>query len=1064
MNDSCTMYVVGIPLSMNSAGLRNMFSRCGDVLSVSILPPKASFTASVGFVDYGSRMEGLKAIQMFDNFKIGDSTLKVSIAIKKNRETHPNLNDLKIDLSTIVERNIEESSKRAAERFKNSVSINERNDRFPCAVCKKLCQAACMSCKAVHYCGSSCQKEDWPRHKMECKELCRRRSGHVDTIVTDKNVSEKDFDVTVDDVLVNELASHVKSSIDIKTSTSLTSVGIPFSIKTGMNLQVQLIDLGLSGDIFCMVPTEETALSELDALHSYYSNESSERPPVVEAGGYYACQFSGDKQWYRACVLDIAEDESTCSVWFVDYGNCEDTESVNLRILTKQFASVPMRTIRCRLDGCDKVTNLCIRDCLMEELSDPVVEIKVLRILGTTAYVQMYGMVSEKLCSVNELVMQRYVPADGHISSKEKFDIKESPKTKKIVCPETPPPSIAGFIPNLGTESGVSPPSSASLPSLTAENLSNLSTLPCVRAADLSNLSTVTHVPAAVSLSNPPTVSVLVPSTGSVSNLTTLPPDNLTNTIKQNLAMEPICDFKMVETNLPHNTMNVTLENKSPSKLLSVFNKIRAKAFGSTQKVFLQELHIPTGKFQAVITHVAGIEELYLSAISEQSRLHQFQHDLTVACDKDFTLQPFMQSTICAYMDNASGKCHRGKILAQDGEAKMQIHFIDSGHKQTVSCSKVGKLPAKDQFWVSPKAIPCKLKGCSNGCDEYNQECIDLLKQCENEPVTAEITGESVDGVYPVTVYMEDSVTVNWCINKLREEFECKDFAIPEKCQVEEAVRPNHSENSCISQHSINDVELKPGVVPVYNDKSDSQITNAAINAISPPVGVEVDLVVVHVVSPSEFYCQVIADELKEVLVQMSQLNNGVMKLKELDVFGIGQMCIACASDNQLYRAEITSVGNKSCDVRFLDYGNSELVSREKIRQIPQDLIKLNTQAVKCRLHDCVPVDDNWSQDCVEAVKGLNDQAIKAMFTGQCLDGHHGVTLILGDGIDVLSILVDQSMAKRGMGHSLDNNNVADVQVNLDNEEAETTLPEETDSHGSANQDFKVQLLSKSVL
>lgn len=1051
MNDPCTVYVTGVPVSMNTSGFRNLFSRCGVVGSVSLLPPKGNFNSAAGFVDYGSRMEGVKAIQMFDNFKIGEETLKVTFA-KKKSELVPSMNNAKIDLSSIVKRNIEQSTKKATERFKRSDSAPVKSDRFPCTVCKNLCVATCMSCKSVNYCGSSCQKEDWPKHKLECDKLAAKhqhsKQASLSTLAEKTSVSlVEDFDVEVGDTLVNELASRVKSCVDVKRQANLIATpsinhfDVPFPVKPGNHLQVQLIDLSLSGDIFCMVPTDEASSSKLDPLHHHYSNENTETPSVVEVGQYYACMFSGDKQWYRACILDMSEDGHMCSVWFVDYGNCEDTETSNLRVLTETFASIPMRTVRCRLSGCDKVGNSCIREYLTQELCDPVVEVEIVKILGTVAYVQMYGLASGKLCFINEFVVQRYAPKVDENPLKPDLGIQESPKINQMVGLKTPPISAAESTTNPVVITPTTSP--AFLPSLTAEIVLNPSSMSHGSSG-------------AVCASIPPAVTS--PNERNVSSDSTLSPRMLINTIKEGVKAEPIQDLDQVavEATMDKLTVNDTIPRKSPSKLHSVFNKIRAKALDSTQGMFLQELNVPTGKFQAIITHVVSIEELYLSIFFKQNHLNEFHSALKVACDKNFTLQPYKKGAACVFLDDTSGKWHRGKIIAQDGNKKMKILLMDYGLEQTVSYLKVGKLPAEQKFWVPPKAIPCKLKGCSNGSPEYNKECVNLLKQCENEPVTAEVIGEPINGVYAVTLYMEDSITVNWCINKLREEFECDDSPMPVTAVIQKM--PSHSDKPPATLHSNDDVQSEKEVI--VEQGSNSKEKKVTLNMITPTIGVEIDVVIVHVVSPSEFYCQIIADDLKNLFMQLAQLHNGAVELKELDVFEIGQICVACASDNQLYRAEITSVENGSCGVLFVDYGNFEMVPNNKIVQIPPGLTKLYAQAIKCRLHDCIPNEKTWSQDCVDAMKGLNDQSVKAIFTGQRQDGYHEVKILFDDGIDVSSILIDQAMAKKddGIERDSDKDIVVSNRDRVVIEKGEVTLPEVT---GSANEQFKVKLSSK---
>eukprot|EP01070_Trichotokara_eunicae_P007733 Trichotokara_eunicae@DN5521_c0_g1_i1.p1 len=42
-----------------------------------------------------------------------------------------------------------------------------------CAVCGTESQTFCSRCSCVYYCGAEHQKENWPVHKQECKNLQR---------------------------------------------------------------------------------------------------------------------------------------------------------------------------------------------------------------------------------------------------------------------------------------------------------------------------------------------------------------------------------------------------------------------------------------------------------------------------------------------------------------------------------------------------------------------------------------------------------------------------------------------------------------------------------------------------------------------------------------------------------------------------------------------------------------------------------------------------------------------------------------------------------------------------
>jgi len=55
-------------------------------------------------------------------------------------------------------------------RKKESAQFSSAQGSFSCSVCGKPTNKNCSVCKAIYYCSAVCQKEDWKRHKTECKK------------------------------------------------------------------------------------------------------------------------------------------------------------------------------------------------------------------------------------------------------------------------------------------------------------------------------------------------------------------------------------------------------------------------------------------------------------------------------------------------------------------------------------------------------------------------------------------------------------------------------------------------------------------------------------------------------------------------------------------------------------------------------------------------------------------------------------------------------------------------------------------------------------------------------
>lgn len=110
---------------------------------------------------------------------------------------------------------------------------------------------------------------------------------------------------------------------------------------------------------------------------------------------------------------------------------------------------------------------------------------------------------------------------------------------------------------------------------------------------------------------------------------------------------------------------------------------------------------------------------------------------------------------------------------------------------------------------------------------------------------------------------------------------------------------------------------------------------------------------IVYSTSPSEFYVQLSPDnsELDGVMTKITEIyeNGGIIISQATAKPGV--TCVAQYSqDFTWYRAMIESIQPTGAEIRFVDYGNTELVSFDKLKQLQPDLAKLPTQAIACRL------------------------------------------------------------------------------------------------------------------
>ncbi|KAL8615827.1 hypothetical protein ACOMHN_048535 [Nucella lapillus] len=127
------------------------------------------------------------------------------------------------------------------------------------------------------------------------------------------------------------------------------------SLSVGEYLEVGIQDIESCHKFFVNGKKGEEDLTLLrERLTALCEGEEPGRPPLcqsVYAGDLVLVNFTLDDQWYRGQVERVSDDGTTCTVFFLDYGNKEEKSVASLRITPPQFLKLPAQAIRCCLAG-----------------------------------------------------------------------------------------------------------------------------------------------------------------------------------------------------------------------------------------------------------------------------------------------------------------------------------------------------------------------------------------------------------------------------------------------------------------------------------------------------------------------------------------------------------------------------------------------------------------------------------------------------------------------------------------------------------------------------------------
>ncbi|XP_075454630.1 tudor domain-containing protein 6 isoform X4 [Ascaphus truei] len=127
-----------------------------------------------------------------------------------------------------------------------------------------------------------------------------------------------------------------------------------------------------------------------------------------------------------------------------------------------------------------------------------------------------------------------------------------------------------------------------------------------------------------------------------------------------------------------------------------------------------------------------------------------------------------------------------------------------------------------------------------------------------------------------------------------------------------------------------------------------------------PEIGQSVEAYVSAVDSPEYFWCQLATSEIDSLAIKIQEA--GEHSFKDADfssAIKIGSPSLVIYSeDDNWYRAIVTKV-EADITVRFVDYGNEETVTKERVQQLPNQLAMIPVQAFPCCLSGF-----NFSEGC----------------------------------------------------------------------------------------------------
>ncbi|XP_013386809.1 uncharacterized protein LOC106156225 isoform X2 [Lingula anatina] len=479
-------------------------------------------------------------------------------------------------------------------------------------------------------------------------------------------------------------------------------------------------------------------------------------------------------------------------------------------------------------------------------------------------------------------------------------------------------------------------------------------------------------------------------------------------------------------------------------------------------------------RHQLQVVHVQDPEDFYCHLQHSMGQLDQLMEDIDVYCNSlqpgEGQLQTYGLGIPCIAQYSVDSGWYRAVITGVKRDGKAEVTFVDYGNNETVPQENLKSIPP--QFLKLPiQGIHCSLSDVHCFEDNWPQQQVKAFEEATAEHVYTALFDSYVKNEELFSVELFDANGQNFneqfgssCgkLNKRRTPVKLP----PERETVRQQSpfgggsgspgsqqggarsspggqssgrpgsgrpspgrppsnrsspgRPLSGRPSPGGSSSGNSSRMSPG-----RGHHQTQVPTASTFAsafVSLPLrdGEFKDMRAVYTLNPSEFYCHLHEqEELIDHLMNALQDKYKTMQHTEctIDNPQVGMPCVAWyPEDKHWYRAQLKSVDDSITTVQYVDFGNCETISVNRIKELLPQFMDMPAQAVKCSLHNVRPLGREWNKQATDKLEELLGEDTKVVsLVSKMPDGGYSVEVLdtSKPGDDMINkVLVEQGFAQ----------------------------------------------------
>lgn len=446
---------------------------------------------------------------------------------------------------------------------------------------------------------------------------------------------------------------------------------------------------------------------------------------------------------------------------------------------------------------------------------------------------------------------------------------------------------------------------------------------------------------------------------------------NISGTVREWLQLEPQESFSE-----PKKSAECRSETSTP-----IDQDDNVTVSNSSKVVFISDWlppePLPSHEFTAMPTYIDNDGVIYLHDVSQNDTLELIQKALDVRFKKPDHKAKYAKWSIgepCIALFFLDNRFYRGKVLEVNEESSTcLIHYIDYGNEEICSFENLRKNIALHEIPV--QAHKCFLHGIKPVEKHWDRNALDYIhKSIVEKECYVKVCGEPVEGVIPVDLKYNKL----W-INSHLVDFEMAEYVDGSKAVIKRFApsKLNEDVGDIILVESDGSpdyiIEKEPNSPDLLATSKDSYdaLQGKDWNMLMEEEEIDEDIIITFPKNEmEEFRCNISSINDPNIL-ELSILHDDKTTSQYNQLFSTVQSeggdrpplngiyenkaCIAIfPEDNLWYRASIlqySSTQNR-IKVRFVDYGNIEVISPADVREIKDEWAELPPVTISAKLYN----------------------------------------------------------------------------------------------------------------